>query len=494
MIIGIDSLDPDLILKFKDTLPNLKRLIDESQTFRMKSVFPPDTIPAWITIYTGLNPAKHGIIHSFDVFESNWQNIANLNIDAFKGRTFWDIIGNVYNKKVCILFPQSAFPPWQVNGIMLSRSSFPTEELKKKGINAECVSAYPNSISEKYDISRLDTLSGHYPGFNKLEKYVENAKRKVYEQTKLGLEMLNNHQWDLFFIYFSELDIIQHFFWRYYDKDDPTHIDSPYNNVIKEFYELFDGIIGKFMEHQDVTKIIMSDHGHKMRPPKNININEHLRIKGYLSCGKQSYFIEKIKKEILDFVHDRDMTYWLVKIGKMKLFSGTSKKIYTSSSIIDTKNSLAYLSYFTGAKSYSEGGVHINRALVIEYEKFRNDLINYLYIIKDPKNGKNVFDWIKKREDVYEGKNIHIYPDIIFKLKDEYGVFWSVHTSIIGNAYEHNLSSGGHKEDAVLLISNTKKIVTKDNINLMDMAPTILDLNDIDWRLFDFDGKSIFKI
>lgn len=131
MIIGIDSLDPYLLLKFSDSLPNFKRLINESPTFKIKSIFPPDTIPAWISIYTGLNPAKHGIIHTFDLFESDWKGIANLNVEAFKGKTFWDIISNS-GKKICVLFPQCAFPPWKVNGIMVSRPLYPLEELKNK--------------------------------------------------------------------------------------------------------------------------------------------------------------------------------------------------------------------------------------------------------------------------------------------------------------------------------------------------------------------------
>ena len=136
LIIGIDSLDPCLLNGFIDSLPNFKKLIEESPTIKIKSVFPPDTIPAWISIYTGLSPAEHGIIHTFDLFESDWQSISNLNIDAFKGRTFWDIASK-QGKKVCILFPQSAFPPWEVRGVMISRSLYPAEDLKKKGINIE---------------------------------------------------------------------------------------------------------------------------------------------------------------------------------------------------------------------------------------------------------------------------------------------------------------------------------------------------------------------
>lgn len=496
MIIGIDSLDPFLLQEFSGFLPNFKKLIEESPTFKTKSVFPPDTIPAWVTIYTGLNPAMHGVIHTFDLFESDWRNIVNLNTNSFKGKTFWDIVGT-HGKRVCILFPQCAFPPWEVNGIMVSRTLYPIEELKKKGINVENggVLMYPNSIYENCQTCHLGTIPGNYPGFNKLGEYADAARKKVLDQADFALMSFNNYPWDMFFVYFSELDIIQHFFWRYHDKNDPTHpIDNPYKNIIKEFYILFDEIIGRFLSiDHDIVKIVMSDHGHKMRPPKNVNINEYLRNKGFLKSNKKSYIIEKIKKQILDLAHKNNLTHWLTKIGTNKLLLGTSKKIYTSSSMIDFENSLAYLSYFTGAKSYSEGGIHINRDIK-EYDKFRDDLIDDLLDLQDPNNNRKVFEWIKKREDLYNGKNLHLYPDIIFKLNDEYGAYWGIYTHIIGTSYEHNLSSGGHREDAILLISNCKREVAKKDINLSDIAPTILDFYEINCNTFDFDGKSIFSI
>lgn len=497
MIIGIDALDPNQLLKFKDSLPNFRKMMEESLTFKMKSVFPPDTIPAWITIYTGLNPAEHGIIHTFDIFESDWKSIANLNVNAFKDRTFWDIAGK-NGKKVCVLFPQSAFPPWDVNGVMVSRSLYPPEYLKKKGLSIENdgVLAYPSLVAEKYKISHLSTLSGDYPGFEDLGNYAEKAKRKVLDQAEFGLKVSKDHDWDLFFIYFSESDIIQHFFWRYFDEKDPTHPpNNPYKNIIPYFYKLFDKIIGEFFKaHPDAVHIVMSDHGHGMRPPKTVNINEYLRKGNYLKVKNISIHAiirETLKRKLLDFVHKRDLTYWLVKLGKSKLFSGASKKVYTSSSIIDTENSLAYLSYFTGAKSYSQGGVNVNREKLGEdYEEFRQKLINELSELRHPTTNEKLFEWVKRREELYQGKNINLYPDIVFKLKDEYGIYWSVYSPLIGISYEHNLSSGGHKENAVFLISGLNGNITKENMTLMDVAPTILDILGIKGN-HDFDGKSI---
>ncbi|MCP4761580.1 MAG: hypothetical protein GY870_07345 [archaeon] len=35
----------------------------------LKSISPPDSIPAWITIFTGKSPAEHGVLDSIDYLD-----------------------------------------------------------------------------------------------------------------------------------------------------------------------------------------------------------------------------------------------------------------------------------------------------------------------------------------------------------------------------------------------------------------------------------------
>jgi Uncharacterized conserved protein len=54
-------------------------------------------------------------------------------------------------------------------------------------------------------------------------------------------------QWDLFFISFLTLDRVKHFMWRYQDPNDPTYPGpNPFERSIKDFYVLFDTIIGEY--------------------------------------------------------------------------------------------------------------------------------------------------------------------------------------------------------------------------------------------------------
>jgi predicted AlkP superfamily phosphohydrolase/phosphomutase len=203
--------------------------------------------------------------------------------------------------------------------------------------------------------------------------------------------------------------------------------------------------------------------------------------------------LEGLKRRLLDFVHDKELDSWLVNLGKMKLFSSASKSVYMSTAAIDMGRTMAYLSSFAGPKSYSHGGIEIRGENLngIGYEELRGALIEELSHIREPETGEELVDWVCRREQLYSGPHISRFPDIVFQLKDGYGVYWGIHTPLMGTAYEHNLASGGHKKDAVFLISGSDKEPIRQKMSLMDVAPTILDMLGAEGD-FEFDGRSVF--
>lgn len=122
-IIGIDSLEPTVLMRMSDKLPNFNKLIRMSPVRTAQSVFPVDTVPAWASIYTGLHPGNHGVLYVYDVFDSKLGDLKKVDIGRIRGKTFWDIAGKA-GKKVAIMNPMLAYPAWEVNGVMISKSPF----------------------------------------------------------------------------------------------------------------------------------------------------------------------------------------------------------------------------------------------------------------------------------------------------------------------------------------------------------------------------------
>ena len=483
MVIGIDGLDSVLLSKFENGLPNFRKLKENSPNIKMESVFPPDSPTAWTSIYTGKNPAEHGVISFKDPFTP--AKVGDYLGTDISGKTFWDIVGNA-GKKVCVIFPHLGYPVWPVNGVMVGRTS----EVDIRGFD---IQTYPASLSEEYDLSGLKPMTS-YP--LDIGDIIEPTKELILNEVKLGVRLLADIEWNLYFIYFSSLDNIEHLFWMYYDENDPEYQENnPFKNVIPEFYKFYDEhVIGKFLQFldSDTTLIILSDHGHAMRPAKVVNVNEMLRKNGFLrskiSEKKKNisghYLLEVLRKNMVSAINE----YRLV--GKMasKFLSWFPRSlgVYTNATPIDRENTTAYLSDPSGGlKAYSYAGIKIKRDNMNEeeYEKIHVQLIKVLSDIKDPTTSENLVEWAIKKDELYKGEYLFKYPDVVFKLRDDFGVGWEINESVFGKSYSHKLHSGNHRQEtAVFLMYGTNNVNISKNMTLMDVAPTVLDVLDVEQR------------
>lgn len=482
LILGIDGMDSIQVSKFENYLPNFKKLKKNSHEFKMESVFPPDSIPAWGSIYTGLNPAEHGIVNFIDPNNDEYSIKFNEIYKSYFGKTFWDFLSS-QGKKVCILLPYSIYPPWPVNGAMVCRSLEIVDENYP-------LKTYPPELYEEFHLSDFNVNLFHgFPSKRKLELFLSICKNRTLQEAELGLRFIQNYPAELYFIYFSALDAVQHTFWNYCDN---THPDYPgenkFQNSIKDFYILMDDILGKYLSiiDDETAIIVLSDHGHGMRPVNLVNINEILRRKGYLNrnvnVNVNKYRKPSIQKEKIKKICANSINYFGIGNTSLKIINKLSfiKHLLSNSDYIVWENTVAYLSAISGIKSYSEGGILINKNINPEkYEITRDAIITDLKEIIHPESGKNLMKWIKKREDLYCGEFISKYPDIVFQLDRHFGVGWDVNNSIIGKSSMSNFQSGSHLGNSpVLIISNIKidNHMINENISLMKILDLILML------------------
>ena len=108
-----------------------------------------------------------------------------------------------------------------------------------------------------------------------------------------------------------------------------------------------------------------------------------------------------------------------------------------------------------------------------EYDHVREEIIHGLSRLKRP-DGKKVFNYVVKKETIYDGPYLDRCPDILF---EENG-------TLVSNEYSSNIQfekvmhgEGYHDPNGIVLINNTD--TTREelfNISLVDIAPTILDV------------------
>jgi predicted AlkP superfamily phosphohydrolase/phosphomutase len=200
--------------------------------------------------------------------------------------------------------------------------------------------------------------------------------------------------------------------------------------------------------------------------------------------------IERLKTSALQMMYQYDLED---SVAKMVKFIPKKKALKESSFITDREGSLAYTPDFAGRNPF--GGVTISKAEVekrgLTYENLRQQLIEEISLIRDPENRKKVVKWIARREEIYEGRYLDKYPDIVFELEEVYGVSWTLHTDLVGINPTHKKISGGHRREGVLMMANAGRELARENPTLMDIAPTILDLLGAP-PTDRFDGVSVF--
>lgn len=462
-IFGIDALDYDLLLRYLDDLPNFKKLAKKGQLLRNTSIFPPDSDTVWSTIYTGLSPAEHGIVNFVDPLRKSTDYLTTeTDNKILKGKTFWDVASRM-GKKVVVLFPHVCFPPWEVNGIMMSRSSLEDQ-----------IQIISKENSFDFNLDKLNTIKGFPSGKKELTKFVKKHYNLIKDEQEFALKVMDKSEWDLFFIYSSSLDVVKHFVWKYCDENDPSYPGkTELKDTIRNLYIKYDKILGIYLEElpKDCSIIVLSDHGHGGRPLKLFNINEFLRQNGYLytidsKSHRDILVAEKLKRSALHIIGKYELGKYASKLLKVFPFI---RKAYTSPLLVDWDKTIAYISDLSGIKSYSYGGIIINQQKVdhLQYEEIRNKIILSLSALNEPGSENKLFEFVKKREELYNGDFISKYPDIVFNLNNDFGAGWEANGNLFSTSSTHNIVPGSHKANSAVLLSlNVDKLVTENNYML----------------------------
>lgn len=67
-------------------------------------------------------------------------------------------------------------------------------------------------------------------------------------------------------------------------------------------------------------------------------------------------------------------------------------------------------------------------------------------------HGQPIMIWVKRREEIYEGAKVENYPDIVYRMKPEYGVDRGLYgKKLFGINAMHEVLSGGHQFLGVIM-------------------------------------------
>ena len=262
-IIGLDGACFDVInpLIESGVLPNIQRIFARSAKAELKSTIPPVSAPAWVAIATGQKADKTGAYDFLNLRKNRSGKYYFVPVSSanFIGKSLWDLL-SLSDKKVCVFNYPMLYPPYEINGVMVS--GLGTSE--KENIT------FPDSLKE--EIFRIAHDYRVAIPFNS-SKYLNNEKLFIKElfnlieqRQKVLKYLLEKENWDLFFVVFSAIEIAQHYLWKHWDDNHRGHKpeSETYKNEFIEVWRRLDAILGEllnFVKDNDYLFII-SDHGH----------------------------------------------------------------------------------------------------------------------------------------------------------------------------------------------------------------------------------------
>ena len=496
ILFALDGASPDLMSKWieEGSLPNLAKIYDSGMSGKLESTFPPLTGPAWSTFQTGVNPGKHGVYNWLDVSKSYRGSVVNAS--SIKSKTIWEIISENGGKVGSLSVPVT-FPPKKVNGFIIPGFLTPTEAENK---------GYPTKVAEELfkEVPEFQYLPEPYIRHKTPRGWLKELKKAVRARGKAARFLYDRHfdgkNNELFMTHFFATDLVQHFLW-----DEVTEDWDPRRQV----FEAVDEEIGKIMElaPEDAIFLVISDHGFG-KISRYFNINNWLHEEGYLSFKETPSTRVKRSLNSINITQRKlkPIGEYIYPIAKnLKLIDNTItnlptnyylNRMFLSQVDVDWEKTVAYSRSDIGHVRLNLKGREPHGILDSgskKYQKIRNEIMDKLKFVEDPKNGQKIAKWVKSREELYSGPYLDSAPDILFNPLEQETCGYGAVMFLSSDVFSQRMHPGHHRRNGILFASGNRIERGKADAKLVDIAPTILNL--FSFPIPDnFDGRVIEEI
>jgi len=429
--VGIDGVPYSFLEDHFDEFENLAALAEEGASGPIDSIVPPESSACWPALTTGVNPGQTGVYGFQDREVGSYDTYVPMGRDVQATR-IWDRVQEAGRDATVMNVPVT-FPPQRNVQRMVSGFLSPGVD---KGAYPDDMREYLQSIDYPID---ANAKLGHK---DDKSDFIEDAHETVDTRYEAFKHYLQQDDWDLFFGVFMATDRVNHFLYKHYEED------GEYEQEFVDFYAKIDRYIGEIRQNlpDDVTLVVASDHGFTSLDYE-VHFNEWLRQEGWLSYEDDDH-------EELGDISDDTEAYSLIP-GRF------------------------YINL--------EGREPRGTVPESEYEQKRDQLKEALEELEGP-NGKKVCDRVVENEDAFHGDHEDIAPDLV--AVPNYGFDLKAGFKGHDDVFGHGPRNGMHSFDNASLFVDDPDATVED-VDLYDIAPTVLDLLEMEYDAGEFDGRSL---
>ncbi|RQG90379.1 phosphodiesterase [Natrarchaeobius halalkaliphilus] len=474
LLVGIDAAcDRVLAPLFEDDeIPTLESIYRNGTSTALESQIPPWTASAWPSLYTGMNPGKHGVFGFLSFAGYDWDVVNATDVCE---RTLWELLDRHGITSVVVNVPVT-HPPRSFDGALIPGYTAPE--------NPDC---HPAGLLE--DVR--ESIGGYrvYPDENAAD--LETAYGEcVRMRGEAFCYLVDRFDPEFGFLEFQATDSIFH--------------KEPDNDAaIRSIYRELDAQLAEIIETYDPDNVIVvSDHGMGPYDGTEFRANEFLRNEGFVSTrrgGSGMPTWATIRDDDLKRGADssgRDLGFGERAMAAAASAGLTSQRIGAAlerlgiddfvarrtpaalvnagATQVDFPASAAYV------RSRIELGVRINLegrepdgvVPAEEYEVVRTQLIDALRSVRTP-DGEPVFEAVRPREEYFHGPESENAVDVV-TVPAEFDHFLSA--TLRGERFGPPSEPWNHKLEGTFAASGSDIDHTTGAgaAHLFDVAPTVL--------------------
>ena len=480
ILLGIDGATPSLLLSWvkQGKLPNLARVLQQGVHGPLQSTIPPYSAQAWVSMMTGRQPSKHGVLDFFER-DAGHAKHAFISSSLIDGEAIWDVLGR-HDKQVGLVNVPLTYPPLPVHGYMVS--GFMTPKGREDYTYPAELRAEILSVTGQYDPDPWDLLTPDQgvASFKRWMDITEQAARYLHDKYPV----------DVYVNVIQALDQLQHSFWDLLTKEEArrTPAASKAWPTIETCYLTMDEAIGQRLAWLDgeTTLLLASDHGFQ---PANtwFHVNRWLVERGLLQLatggtGRGKSALARVgltRENVKTWVRRLDPLGFRRLMGRFTRASIADRLDDALARPVDWSKTVAY------SGSRTSEGIYINvrgretEGIIApggEYEQVRSRIFADLAALVDPATGQPAVSAVYRREDLYSGKYLARLPDILFALDDkpylvnEGTARGSVFTPIASS----DVKGRHHSQGFFAALGPGIVPGLEVRANIVDIAPTIL--------------------
>ena len=471
LLVGLDGVCRDVLdpLLEADRLPALAALFEDGIVDGLESQIPPWTPSAWPSLYTGVNPGKHG---AFDFLAFEGYDWGVVNRTHVREHALWELLDRRDVSSVVVNVPVT-HPPREFDGALVPGY-----------IGPESPTCHPEGVLETLE-AELGEYHVYAPDGVEGDEQIEWYRRLVNSRGEAFRYLAADVDPTFGFLQFQQTDTVFH--------------ERPEDDAaVRAVFEAVDDQLAETLEACDPDRVIVaSDHGIGPYTNDEFRVNDYLAEQDYLTTtsgdgGMPSW--TTIDRGGEDEASDPSLTSRAVALASTLGFSSqraarlldrlglkefvlryvSTETARAGSERVDFPQSAAYM------RSRTELGVRINKAgrdpdgvvSPAEFQSVRNDLITTLMAAETP-DGDPVFDDVAPAEEFFEGPYTQEAVDIV-TVPAEFDRL--VSASIRGSTFGDPPDEWNHKQTGLIAMAGdgVDTDASLAGAHLFDVAPTVL--------------------